>query len=205
MFTYNLQSIITSIGGGFLTNEAALSRMVEGGSQFKANTNPAPSTNDSFALLFQDTNQEEELRGFSLIGLPIRDVVVIRPIGNEGLSLIDMPFITSNFIKRVVKTPIIGGDGTVKEVINNDDVAISIRGTICNLDNTSELPYNNITALRNMFYQNAVMVVESRYFEAINVTNIVIENLSIEPTEFPNTITYSIDCVSDVAFELQLK
>jgi hypothetical protein len=103
--------------------------------------------------------------------------------------------------KTVVKTPTIGGMGSVKEIYALEDWNITINGII--------LPdENNPPAFRTVrgqmdaiqkFHEIAGSIgVEGQIFAERNIARIVTENLTFTPIQGkPNMMQYSIEAVSD--------
>lgn len=104
--------------------------------------------------------------------------------------------------KNVVKTPVVGGRGTVKEIYGLDDWNISIKGIIIPDE-------NNPPAFRTVEGQMYAMQQFSEIAGSINVsgkifanriiTRMVIESLTFSPIQGrPNMMQYTMEAVSDI-------
>lgn len=104
--------------------------------------------------------------------------------------------------KKVLKTPTIGGLGSVKEVFSMEDWSISINGIILP-DENNPPEYRTVAGQMNAiqkFHEYAGCVgVEGKVFADRNIVNIVTESLTFSPVRGkPNMMQYSIQATSDV-------
>lgn len=103
--------------------------------------------------------------------------------------------------KTVMKTPTLGGLGTVKEIYGFEDWNISITGIILP-DNLNKVGHQTvseqITAIQ-LFHDVAGPIdVSGPMFSQRNITRIVTESLKFSPVQGrPNMVQYSIDAISD--------
>lgn len=115
--------------------------------------------------------------------------------------------------KTVVKTPVAGRDGTVKELIGAEDWRVRIRGVITPscleknpVGDANAYPYDEVRRLRNLVQLPAALDVVAEIFTTLGIDRLVIENLDLPRLEsYPNVQPYTLDCVSDEAVELAIK
>lgn len=105
--------------------------------------------------------------------------------------------------KVVVKTPIQGRNGTVKEYIANDDYQITIRGAISD-PSPSRYPEEEVQRLHQLCEVQRDIPITSRFLnEVFGITNIVITGYSFPQVEgMYNTQLFQIEAISDEPFEI---
>lgn len=123
-------------------------------------------------------------------------------IGDYEFALDALVSITGG--KTVLKTQVSGLDGTVKEIISNNDYQIEIRGIIINEEN-DEYPEQEVASIRNMLEANVTQKIEGDIFKIFNINQMVVEKWSL-PGEAggQNYQAYQISGVSDRPVELTL-
>jgi len=111
--------------------------------------------------------------------------------------------VVANRAKNVIKTPIQGRDGTVKEYISAGDYVVTISGQIVSESNTfPELELQNLNAL--MDANTPLSIVSSFLNDGLNVGFIVIEGDSYSQVRGSrNTVEISFQAVSDVSIDLE--
>ena len=115
--------------------------------------------------------------------------------------VLDTVLYTLNRIKRIVKTPVVGLEGDVKEMISKGDYAITIEGLLIGPDGNSLK--EKLRQLLLIESADKDIVIQSNYLGLYGITNIVIEQLSTK--QMPgnrNTIAFTINAVSDKPIEL---
>jgi hypothetical protein len=148
-------------------------------------------------------------KALSILGTPIYEQINFKiPLANGGFRdylLPDWPLLDVNVAKNIVKTPIKGKNGTVKEYINIDDYQITIRGIIINY--TSEAyPEDLVNDLHQLFVVNKEMQVTSALLNLLDIHNVVITDLKLPEVEGYNNIQpYIISCISDEPVELLIQ
>lgn len=103
--------------------------------------------------------------------------------------------------KTVVKTPTIGGLGSVKEVFSMEDWTITINGIILP-DENNPPAFRSIKGQMDAIQKFHDIVgsigVEGQIFADRNIVSLVTENLTFTPVQGkPNMMQYSIEAVSD--------
>lgn len=111
--------------------------------------------------------------------------------------------ISVNRSKHVVKTPVQGRDGTVKEYISSGDFIISVSGVIASNDNT--FPEVEAENLRLLCDANAALSVISSYLnDVIGVGHVVIDSDSYRQMRGTrNSIEIGFTCSSDVSRDIE--
>lgn len=103
--------------------------------------------------------------------------------------------------KTVVKTPTIGGLGSVKEVYSMGDWTININGIILPDENNPPAfrsVKGQMDALQKFHDVAGSINVEGQIFADRNIVSIVTENLTFTPVQGkPNMMQYSIEALSD--------
>lgn len=156
--------------------------------------------------------QTDEPIGTSALGTPVFDDVSFPAdqytnlfgdvIGFDDVRLQSV-LIVANQAKNVIKTPISGRDGTVKEYISAGDFVISVSGQIVSESNT--YPELEVENFRSVMEANASLSVVSSFInDSLNVGNIVIENYKISQVRGSrNAVEISFNAVSDVSRDLE--
>lgn len=113
------------------------------------------------------------------------------------LLTIDLP-------KVIIKTPIQGRNGTVKEYIADDDYQINIKGVIPGRNN--QYPYDDVLTLRKMMGSPYPLKVRSRFLQMFDIDNIVISTVSLPQTEGGyGQQLFNINALSDTEVSLDIK
>lgn len=146
---------------------------------------------------------------FSVLGTPIYEQISFMvPDVNGTLknyTFPDWPLLDISASKNIVKTPIKGANGTVKEYINIDDYQITIRGILINYD-SDEYPEDLVNDVHELFKANKEMQVTTPVLNLLDIHNIVIIDLKFPEVEgFNNIQPFVIQCLSDEPVELLIK
>ncbi|REC47877.1 MULTISPECIES: DUF6046 domain-containing protein [Chryseobacterium] len=104
--------------------------------------------------------------------------------------------------KSIIKTDMLGANGTVKEIFGFDDWSIRIR-TLCISDEMSAKDY-----AKNIIKWSKVIQgidVEGELFNRKDINILVIEDIDIKSIEgSPNVIPIELNCISDQPIDLLL-
>lgn len=106
--------------------------------------------------------------------------------------------------KQVVKTPLVGMNGSVKELISIDDYKFKIAGAIVGDD----WPEDGITALHELFQVNQAVKLKCAMSDIFLETD---DKVVITKIEYPemkgveHVQVFTLECVSDKPFELILE
>lgn len=139
------------------------------------------------------------LYGTNLLGRP-----VFLPCTLDGIELPN-PIITITGKKTIVETPMTGGNGTVKEIINIQDYNIRIICTDIRPDNL--WPEDGLHEIKRIWAKNKALTLESALSDIFLQAkdNVVITGFSLpEMRGIENAQVCEISLVSDFYFELEL-
>ncbi len=106
---------------------------------------------------------------------------------------------------NVITTPVLGGNGTVKEIYGIGDWDITIRGIAFNNDKAGNPAHAQISQLIRWADLCDSIEVSGSVFLNKGINRLVIKNLSIQPVEAKwNVIPFTIEAVSDEPVELTI-
>ncbi|MDY0102830.1 MAG: DUF6046 domain-containing protein [Lentimicrobium sp.] len=139
------------------------------------------------------------LYGTNLLGRP-----VFLPAILDGLEL-QNPVVSITGKKTIVETPMVGGNGTVKEIINIQDYSIKIICTDMRPDNL--WPEDGLHAVKELWAKNKALTLECALTDVFLQAkdNVVITGITLpEMMGIEYAQVYEINLVSDFYFELEL-
>lgn len=156
-------------------------------------------------LNIQEVEQEESV-GSSLLGTPVMDYIEFpggKYIDLDGAEItysglkIDMAILEVNLPRNIVKTPIQGRNGTVKEYISDSDYEISIKGVINNSLNIA--PLDDIVVFRYIMQAPLAIDIVSQFLnEAFDIDKIVVTSSNIAQVKgVRQNLEFSINAISD--------
>lgn len=116
--------------------------------------------------------------------------------------------------KNIVRTPINGRDGTVKQYISLGDYAISCQGIIIgesdavnsgfDVNETNLVPEEDIRKLNEIMRVPQEIEIESEFLDFFDVSTVVIESATFSQREgFRDSIYFSLGMLSDTPVELK--
>lgn len=154
----------------------------------------------------------DEPIGTSVLGTPIFDDVTFPADQYTNLSgdvisfdevVLQSVIVVANQAKNVIKTPISGRNGTVKEYISAGDFVVSVSGQIVSDSNT--YPELEVENFRSVMEANAALSIVSTFInDSLAVGNVVIENYNIRQIRGSrNSVEISFNAVSDVSRDLE--
>ena len=124
-------------------------------------------------------------------------------IGTAFYMNIETVLITVNRAARVIKTPIQGRDGTVKEYIGLDDANLTINGIITGRNGV--YPFAEVARLRRWLDAPVSKGIVARWLGNLNIDNIVVEDYSIPQVEGGYSYQmFTINAISDLPVELKI-
>ena len=152
----------------------------------------------------------------SMFGTPVFSNLEIKPFSYDTLDgeniqiangiIIDTVIITVTQTKNIVKTPIQGRNGTVKEYVSDGDYLIEISGAIVSPDRT--YPQTEVNELIQILKAPLAIPADSLISEYLNwfdIHSIVIESYDFPQTEGTrNQQEFRISAVSDIPVELEI-
>lgn len=150
---------------------------------------------------------DEQGEGLGLLGLPVFQSVVFsdpQEANGKVLNLNDC-LVDISMTRNIVKTPVVGRDGTVKEFISNGDFDISIKGLFINQAHPDVIPQKQITEALRWFQKNRSLQVSGKIFDIFKIFNIVVESFHMPqvPT-FIGMRPFELKCVSDTDYIIDL-
>jgi hypothetical protein len=148
----------------------------------------------------------------SYLGTPVLDNLEI-PAGSytdledntiefSGIT-VDAVLFEVNKTRNIVKTPIQGRDGTVKEYISEGDYQIRCNGMISQAENA--IPQSELQILREIFeVPQQISIISLFLNEIFDIFDIVVERWNIPQVAGKrNEIPFSFTAVSDVPLDLE--
>jgi hypothetical protein len=124
------------------------------------------------------------------------------PCSINDVELPNEPVISLKGKKRIIKTPVPGLPGTVKEHIQLDDYQITIKGIAVN-DDEDDLPQEQIRELREMAETLAPLKITNRLLSYFNIDEIVITSFDFPGVEgHQNMQAYVFQCLSNQTIDL---
>ena len=162
----------------------------------------APSTTYSIQI----DNSDAKGEGLGLVGLPIfQRIVITDPQDENGsLDLFDC-LVDFSMTQNIVKTPVNGRDGTIKEFVSDGDYEISIKGLLIDQDHPNRIPEEAIRKALQWFRKGKALGVEAKIFDVFGVHNIVVE--SFHMPQIPTYIQmrpFELKCISDTEYTIDL-
>lgn len=152
---------------------------------------------------FRGMNEDDPAER-SVFGTPIFDVIEFKSGGVVTLVLKDAPLVTITRAKNIVRTQVQGRDGTIKEIISNDDYKINVKGLLVNTD-SNKRPIDQLEQLNNLLNSNTTHKVSSRLLSKLGITDLVVTDFEFPSYEgYVNVIPYSFNALSDDPAELKL-
>jgi hypothetical protein len=105
--------------------------------------------------------------------------------------------------KNIVKTPIQGLNGTIKEYISDGDSEVVLKGRITGQNN--QYPFEAVKNLDKLCSAPVAFKVNSRYLQNLDIDTIVIESIKWGQTEGGYSYQeFEISCCTDFPVELNL-
>lgn len=149
---------------------------------------------NGFAVSIAD--QPESVKT-SVLGTPI-----FMPLTIDGYEFPNEPLVKIKGTKSIVRTPVAGYSGTVKEDMGLNDYEITIRGLVVNNDSDA-YPEVEVQQIRALYEKRESLVVVNPIFSLFNIDSIAIESLMLPAVEgYQNVQAYEIKGYSDRSIEL---
>jgi len=156
----------------------------------------------------------DEVIGFSYLGTPVYTQIVIKDtigrvtipgqMSGEGWAVFQSAFCVVSQERNIIRTPIQGRNGTVKEYISDDDYQIEIIGAIVS-------PYRDVAPHEDLYNivklmqtQNEIVIV-SDFISQFGISDVVINGGNFRQVPgMRNQIDFTIRLYSDDPTEIQL-
>ena len=143
------------------------------------------------------------LKNSKFFGLPIWDNLILNSDDKNKSLEIDMVLIDVSMSKNIIKTPIQGMNGTVKEYISDGDYVINIQGGIFNNKDSNAYPEDDVLTLIEICQKQESIRVISKFLEHFDISDIVIENYKLSAKEATSNVQFfTINAISDMPKEL---
>lgn len=160
------------------------------------------------------TREIEEAVDVSELGTPIYDYLHLREgsyttLDGETVSydgiILETVILEVNKPKNIIKTPIQGRNGTVKEYISDGDYVINVRGVITTKENV--FPLEKVRVFRKIMDVPQQISVTSQFLnEVFGIDDIVIDGSptisQIEGSR--NQVEFSFQALSDEALDIEV-
>lgn len=158
----------------------------------------APITRDADYNLLGTTLGNPVFTNLTILGGSYTDstgrVINYPRIDLEGI------LISVSLPRNVVKTQIVGRDGSVKEYIGEGDAAVTINGIITGLN--GQYPTNAVSQLFQVITAPVAVDVVSPYLQLLGIYSIVFEDRDLEQKEGSYSYqTFTLNAVSDTPQE----
>lgn len=124
-------------------------------------------------------------------------------LASDGLEQIeiDEAVVSVNLSKSIIKTQIVGMNGTVKEYISSGDYDISIRTAVTAIDEAGNFidsyPTDAVRKLKEILDVKSAIKVANDFFDMLNISSIVITGYNIDQMTDSNRQEVSIKAISD--------
>lgn len=168
-------------------------------------------SNPYFDAIDPLSQRDAALNTPSQLGTPIWDRVTFKavnytlPDGTERTSP-EMTFeailISVSFPRNIVKTEIVGRNGTIKEYIGEGDAQITFRGIITGAN--GHYPLEEVGVLMDIIKAPIAIPVVCKYLQNLDIDTIVFEDRSLEQEEGGYSYqTFSLNAISDTPIEVK--
>lgn len=118
---------------------------------------------------------------------------------------IDAVLMTVNQTKNIVKTPVQGRNGTVKEYISDGDFSISVSGSISS-DSLGVYPADKVDNLIKVLNIADAIDVTSEFLFHFGISSVVVDSYSFpQESGVRNVQKFNISLTSDVPLEIKIK
>lgn len=122
----------------------------------------------------------------------------------EYLNLKDRVQIDCSRTKNIVSTQINGQIGTIKEWVNNGDVAINLLITVINEKNVDAYPEQELKDIMSFLNMNRELKVYNKYLnDVMGVTRLVVTSFKHTPKIYQGMQTISVDAMSDETYVVE--
>lgn len=119
-------------------------------------------------------------------------------------TIFDTVLLTVDQPKNIIKTPIQGRNGTVKEYISDGDYSINIKALIIGAPGV--MPLQEVSDLKKVLDAPMSLAVNSRFLQNLGIDNLVVDRYSFPQVEGGyHYQAVEIFCSSDLPIELKIK
>ena len=118
---------------------------------------------------------------------------------------IDTVLMTVNQTKNIVKTPVAGRNGTVKEYISDGDFSISVNGQIVS-ENAMTFPKQKVNELIKILNIPTAISLTSEFLNYFDISSVVVDSFSFPQQQGTRNVQpFSLTLSSDTPVEIQLR
>lgn len=191
MATYNIPALFQSIHGiNYVLNGKPSSSVVPY-SKISTLDEPAPA----------------EQHGTSSFGTLIHDVVILKDADGNQLQLPDVMLFDVAQAKVILRTPVQGNDGTVKEYITLDDYQVTFRGLFVNEDGSFAPPDNKVKAFMTYWKKGeALQVICQALNDVYGIYNLVLTDVEFMQADgVLDSLGFRLNAISDEPAEVTIK
>lgn len=122
----------------------------------------------------------------------------------QGIQL-DTVIIAVSQAKRVIKTPVQGKNGTIKEYVSDGDYMVTVNGVMTTRI-TDKYPSDEVEAFIKLMKVPEALEFASEFVDRFGSFNLVVEDYSLPQVEgMRNSQPFTISMVTDNTIELQLR
>ena len=147
---------------------------------------------------FKDFNRLKPYRNYrDALGRPLIMPVVLDNVLFEAVR------ININLRKHIVKTPVSGRSGTVKELIGTEDYQITLQGKLYN--NEGNYPEEQVEILKGLFDKNEALKIGNPLTDILEIDSVIIESLEFPTSDKTDVQPFSLRLVSENEFEAILE
>jgi hypothetical protein len=146
----------------------------------------------------------------NLTGKAVYDAIIFKDPNNNDTNTITekdlkigVALISASQEKNIVKTQVIGREGTVNTYVNKGNWNITIKGVVVN-PLANKRPSEDLRKLDTFAGYATQLTVISNFLLDLDVKTIIIENVSYEQREgMRNVYDYTLTCFSEIPFVIQ--
>lgn len=143
---------------------------------------------------------------FETVSWKYRENGVVKSADFGGCQLPPTTLISVSRAKRIIKTEVAGRDGTVKELISQDDWKVQIKGFVINEDHPYEYPEDEVAKIKELSDVPVSITIINDLCRYMGIHKVVLESIDLPAIEgFPGVQPFQIECSSDEPFELVQK
>jgi len=148
-----------------------------------------------------------------MFGTPVFDQLIIKTDidslihqeqTGDNYAKFDTALLTVNQSRNIVRTPIQGRNGTIKEYISDGDYEINVTGLIVS-PYSGRVPSIDMENIHNILSLQNELVIVSNYLSLFKISYVVVEAYTFEQIEGSlNQIKFTMRLISDEPIEVQL-
>ena len=130
---------------------------------------------------------------FDHLGRPIFEPLIL---GDVLLPIVSFSLMNK---KKIITTPVVGRQGSVKELIGFEDVIIDLNGFV--FSESQKYPHDEVIQLIELYERNEALEIKNNIINNMGVTKVVIQSLNLPVTKHINIQPFKMKLISDNEFE----